>query len=588
MSNLFRGLKPKATLSRNGFDLSQKHVFSTRPGQLTPVMCLEVVPRDHIEIDMKGLTRTMTLNTAAFIRGKFNFDFFFVPYTQLWHPFNQFIDQRRDAHSVQQKGFQYCPTLSLKVLLRAMWASARDSQERQNSDDIFGYPWVQSTLRLLDMLGYGSYYSLMAKPDVNSFNQALEQFGDVRINVFRMAAYQHIWYDVYRNKYFDVDDEYRNGVNQFYDYVSFFNFDDIDCRTLAGSSLDNVPLYRLYGLFQQRYVQYKKDLLTSVMPSTQFGSVSSISFDSITINNSSEYDITGENVEIGDYNRLQSENSFDTWSVPSAFDVLQLRKAEVLQKWKQTTLRAGNMVDDNFRGHFGVTPRYESDNNVMYLGSLSSSLQVNPIPNTAESVDFKTGDLGATGTSVYDGNKIVFDLKENGDYGIVMCVCYFTPENDYNSDMLDKANRLYEQFDFFTPEFENIGLEAVERANYDFSLNPSTRNQVLGYAPRYWMYKTAIDKVHGEFRDSDLVVNSLKYWVAPRWEIFSGISELKIGNRALASFYVNPAQLNNVFSTEIRPDDESVTFLDKDPFLHNVFFDIKAIRPMSVLGLPQF
>ena len=96
-------LKPKVHPSKNGFDLSRKHVFSSKAGQLKPCLCVETVPNDHFEIDLACLTRTMTLNTAAFLRGKQRFDFFFVPYSQLWHPFNQFISQRTDKHSSLQK-----------------------------------------------------------------------------------------------------------------------------------------------------------------------------------------------------------------------------------------------------------------------------------------------------------------------------------------------------------------------------------------------------------------------------------------------------------------------------------------------------
>lgn len=596
MSNLFRGLKPKATISRNGFDLSQKHVFTSRPGQLIPCLCLETVPRDHIEINMANLTRTVTLNTAAFIRGKFNFDFFFVPYSQLWHPFNQFIDQRRDQHTMTQKGFQYCPTINLKQLLDILRFSTEE-QQRQESDDIFGYPFICNAARLLDMLGYGAYYYILSIPNAADYNAAVAPLANKYVNLFRLAAYQHIWYDVYRNKYFDVDEEYAVGVTQYNNYVSFFNFDDLDCRTLNGSRLTDTD--RIYGLCQMRYVQYKKDLLTSVMPSTQFGAVSSISLNVTPDCFDADTGLTSASgaVSIDDGALVDSDTGVIEMRMPSVFDVLQLRKAELLQRWKQNTLRAGNMVDDNYRAHFGVTPRYESDNQVLYLGSHSANLQVNPVTNNTESYDsatgdgWKTGDLGATGTAVAQGDRIIFDLKDQGDYGIIMCVCYYTPENEYNAQMLDKANTLYEQFDFYTPEFENIGLEAVSRSQYDFSDNPANANNVLGYAPRYWMYKTALDKVHGEFMDSaGSGMGSLKYWVAPRHEIFANTGEgaLKLGTRSLSTFYVDPAQLNNVFGVQIRPDNEDLNNQDADPFMHNVFFDIKAIRPMSVLGLPQF
>ena len=500
MANLFKGLRPNTKLAKNGFSLSQKHVFSSRPGLALPCLALEVVPNDHIEIDVANLTRTMTLSTASFVRGKFNFDFFFVPYSQIWHPFNQFIDQRKDQHTTLQKGINYVPTIDLGRLLNLIWQTYQSfsgntsTVAHQASMDIFGYAWAYNALRMLDMLGYGAFYEILTFDNDNEASAFFTKFNGVFVNIFRMAAYQHIWYDFYRNKYFDVDTEYRDGLSQGLDYVRYWNFDDIDCSDFGSShptinvaspaSSDND---RIFGLLQQRYVQYKRDLFTSVMPSTQFGAISSISFTDITLDARANAD-EDENASVGgsprklQYSIDNGDNTDSRWNVPSAFDVLQLRKAELLQRWKQLTLRAGNMVDDNFRAHYGVTSHYESDNNVMFLGSYSSDLQINPVEGTVNNSDGQIGSLGATGTAVANGSKIVFDLKEHGDYGVIMCIQSFIPENEYNALMVDKQNTMYEPFDFFTPEFQNIGLEAVTRSSYDFAKNVDKRNDLLGYA----------------------------------------------------------------------------------------------------------
>ena len=96
--NFLNLLKPVADTSSNVFDLSRKHVVSSKPGQLVPCLCVETVPKDKIRIDMAALQRTMTLNTAAFVRGKFRYDFFFVPYVQLWHHF-QYPTRKHNYHN---------------------------------------------------------------------------------------------------------------------------------------------------------------------------------------------------------------------------------------------------------------------------------------------------------------------------------------------------------------------------------------------------------------------------------------------------------------------------------------------------------
>ena len=52
--------------------------------------------------------------------------------------------------------------------------------------------------------------------------------------------------------------------------------------------------------------------------------------------------------------------------------------------------------------------------------------------------------------------------------------------------------------------------------------------------------------------------------------------------RAISTFYISPKVYDTVMAVE--SDDTQLT----DTFVNNVFFDVKAIRPMTVLGLPQF
>ena len=609
--DLFKALKPTVHLSKNGFDLSRKYVFSSKAGQALPCLSVETVPGDHFEIDLASLSRTETFNTAAFLRGKQRYDFFFVPYSQLWHPFNQFVSQRDDRHSTLQKGHIYCPVISLRTIIEFIHVFfTREELSQDGTDDIMGYSRLHNLIRLLDLLGYGNFQWLLSIPyDSQDWSAVKEAYADKYVNVFRLAAYQHIWYDYYRNKYYDVGNtggiDTPEGETYGFPYVDGFNFDDIACDSFATSIIPwGIPgspeFYRLRTLFDLHYVQWKKDLFTSALPSQQFGAVSSVDIvnknifiggsqevnGAPTVNNTTSAGIKKNQLYVSINSNTGSAADRSNWSIPSAFDVLTLRKAEALQTWKQATLRAGNMTDDSFKAHFGVEPYYSADENVNYLGSFSAALQVNAVESTSstgQSLNGKVGDLAATGTCLVNGNKIKFDCR---DYGVIMCIASFLPESEYKSNALDKANTLYEQFDFFTPEFQNIGLEAVSLSECSLG-DIASANKVIGYSPRYHQYKTAVDKCFGEFADTSAYLDSttetyahagsLKAWVSPRTEYVT-----LDGQRYLKTFYVNPSVYNNVFG--IRADGTQLT----DQFLNNVFFDIKAIRPMSVLGLPEF
>ena len=374
-------LKPKVHPSKNGFDLSRKHVFSSKAGQLKPCLAVETVPGDNFEIDVTSLTRTMTLNTAAFLRGKQRYDFFFVPYSQLWHPFNQFISQRTDKHSMTQKGHLYCPVIELESLLDWItdcWFDPNNLYTR----DVHGYDSVCGMLDLLNLLGYGDFYYIIHAADANTAKQDNAEYAGKYVNLFRLAAFQHIWYDYYRNKYYDVDDTGGISTSQMniFSNVDMFNFDDIACSSFATSivapglyNTSDPDSYRIMRLLQPRYVQYKKDLFTSALPGQQFGAVSSVNMSSVTGSDSGRWSSNGSlpsnsnvvtNVNVLGYQvggQIADIISHDH-NVLSSFDVLTLRKAEMLQVWKQRTLRAGNMVDDSFEAHYGVKPYYEDEN----------------------------------------------------------------------------------------------------------------------------------------------------------------------------------------------------------------------------------
>ena len=583
-------LKPKVHPSKNGFDLSRKHVFSSKAGQLKPCLAVETVPGDNFEIDVTSLTRTMTLNTAAFLRGKQRYDFFFVPYSQLWHPFNQFISQRTDKHSMTQNGHLYCPVIELQALLDWIADCWFDGANNLYNRDVHGYDSICGMLDLLNLLGYGDFYYIIHAADVNTAKQDNAEYAGKYVNLFRLAAFQHIWYDYYRNKYYDVDATggiYASQMNVFSN-VDMFNFDDVLCNSFATSILSpglyntsDPASYRIMRLLQPRYVQYKKDLFTSALPGQQFGAVSSIDMSSpvtapYSINDGPAY--AGNNGPGTPIWLNDTVVSASILSVKSSFDVLTLRKAEMLQVWKQRTLRAGNMVDDSFEAHYGVKPYYEDENNVNYLGSFSSALQINTVEATAnagQTLNGKVGDIAATGTCVVGGNKIKFSPK---DFGIIMCCASFLPESEYNATSIEKANTLHEQFDFFTPEFENIGLEAIPYREYDFRAQDASHSEsVVGYAPRYWMYKEGRDKCFGQFMSS----GSLRAWVAPR-QIYNSFTPQGAFVNDMSNMYVKPAIMNNIFAIVANGDNLT------DTFLNNVYFDIKAIRPMSELGLPQF
>lgn len=115
MSSLFGLNKPNTNLNKNVFDLSEKQLFSTSAGLLTPCFVKEMNPGEKVQISLDSLVRTKPLNTAAFARVRQYYHFFFVPFKQLWSGWDNFINGVNYKTSAFQNGksYEFVPRLDL-------------------------------------------------------------------------------------------------------------------------------------------------------------------------------------------------------------------------------------------------------------------------------------------------------------------------------------------------------------------------------------------------------------------------------------------------------------------------------------------
>lgn len=586
-------LKPKAHLRKNAFDLSFREIFSAKAGQLLPVMCKELVPGDHFEISLSSLTRTQPLNTAAFLRCKEYFHFYFVPFQSLWHQWDSFISQRDNRESAYIKGSKYVPNFGVD-----------DIHSMLGSKDFLGYSSVNDGVRLLRLLGYGNFDNCLYYDRSSLFYKFVPDSREGRFSLLPILAYNKIYYDYYCNPFFEK-------VNP-----AYFNADDIECDSVATSAL-KISSTRddpRWGILQMRYRNWKKDRFTSVLPNAQFGDVS---FAPIAVNNGDRLLKSGVSVPSsgggskGQYVSVDGSSAGGD-AVNLKLDVLELRKAEAIQRWKETTLRAGYKHNDQAMAHFGVTPRHYMDNHSDFIGGFDNYISVSEVISTANGSsgagDSALGQLAGKGLGAQSTDRISYDATE---FGYLFCIYSVVPEADYNDDFVDKKVTRFEPFDFFTPEFENLGLEPIFLSNMlDLSMLESSgykSDEVIGYNARYIDYKTSVDLVDGNFRHD----KSLSAWVAPRNNAiyrrdakllhFGGPNSLLRPYELLRpSLKIDPSVLDSVFSVNasvvykdiynLDDDDPDFVFYylpeETDQFMVNCNFDIRSLRPMSVSGLP--
>lgn len=303
-----------------------------------------------------------------------------------------------------------------------------------------------------------------------------------------------------------------------------------------------------------------------------------------------------------------------SYSSTSLFDVLSLVEAQAIQKWRQKSMLAGNRTADQFRAHHGEVPRHLIDHLPDFIGSVDNEIQITEITSQADTAtsddESNLGEIAGRGYGASDSRQFHF---HSDDYGILILLHAIVPENTYSSYGLDFGNTMVYYNDFYQSEFTDIGLQAIPKFLLDATENrqgtpdktgSDTFNSdvsILGYAPRYFNYKTYPSKVHGLFnpsrlgqysigRPSRFGFSDMQSFVVPRFDMVnnilfntSGQTVVSYGiNMTLSKLYITPSIFDSIFA--INADSSEIT----DEFITHCKFNCDASLPMSVLGLPQF
>lgn len=564
MKSLFAKQKSKANLQRNAFDLSYSNKFTASPGMLLPCYVQEVNPNEHFVISPQSFLRTMPLNTASFVRGKQNIEFYFVPYRLLCRQFPQFVVGTDYKISALSELNSYKGSLCTFALSDTITSLVSSFKTASAATDICGQRIDYGSCRLLDLLGYG-----VNAPTIRALTKSTTDFNkSLDCNLFRLLAYQKIYYDFYRNPMYElnnpaaynIDDNFNTSVSEpdFSDYTTPAN-----------------------ARFALRYRNWKKDYFNCVSPyfqgadwlSTPYG-VSSLG-KNLTGNSllpSTSSDISSGNAQSYMFSDATSYHA-------TSFSIANLRCAYALDKLYRLSIAAGDGdYGSQIRAHYGFNVPYDNCKS-QFLGGISEPISISEVITTATTSEAPTGDISGKGLSANSGQRIVFDSKE---HGVIMGIFSVVPEADYNACGIDKFNLKVKREDYYQPEFADLGLSPLSLYEYSYC-EPShitNDNNVLGYVPRYIEYKTRVDYVHGEFESfsetSSPVSGSLSAWTAPRQTQLN--STFKATN---AFFKIRPNIWNNISNVAYKGNES------EDIFIVDFRANVQAVRPMSVSGLPS-
>lgn len=555
---------------------------------MLPIYSKRVQPGDHFKFNLKDFTRTQPVESSAFTRLRGYYDFFYIPYRLLWRNAPSSFTQMTKAPTVAD-GL----TSSLAINDKVPYISLEkmvDSVLTMTANNVVGLKSSTQAFRLLTMLGYGSFEfvkdtttkaEIAAKVDLTSV-----------VSLFPLLAYQKVYFDFYRNSQWE------------YNRPQAYNVDYFRTSTDLGS-YGTVQQIAQSGMLTLRYANFAKDLFFGLLPNSQNGDTAIVdvgltgslqlpsriegggavvvqdtgepmktkaSSPSLETDEGIGYPLMGSTP--GKLGQIQaftiSNRNLDTSTLQGALNVLSLRNGLALQKWKEVAQSGNTDYRSQIEKHFGVQLPHSLTTLCTYIGGLQSDIVINEVVNNNLTTD-NQADIKGKGVGSADGY-FDFDVKE---HGLIIGVYHCCPQVDYHISGQSRDITAVNITDYAIPEFDRLGFEPV---SYKEFFNPKEFTAVqhlpefIGYAPRYYSYKTDIDEVKGAF------VTSLPHWVAQFdaqyfKSYFDGVS-------LYANFKINPAILNDVFGVNV---DSSC---DTDQLLIGLNMDIKAVRNLDYTGLP--
>lgn len=532
MASIFDKVRFKVPGS-NQFDLSTEHATTFNMGELIPFHVQECLPGDSYKIQSKNLIRFTPMVSPAMTRVKVFTSYFFVPNRIIYDKWEDFITGGQNPATA--------PTLPfLSGLLEVPTGS------------------------LLDYMGIPK--GVVLGPNFGSPVSALP-----------LAAYQRIHYDWYRDQ----------------------NLQNYAWPSLAeGSNSD-----AFWTTMRKR--AWQRDYLTSCLPDAQKGEAVSIPVagsiqgtGKVVLNDEAQAMIVEGTGSPSDGYLMSDGGNNLSWSATGLtpkqlaeldpngrYDVdgsdftvgdisttiNDLRSAWSLQRFFEKMMRGGSRYVDTLKVMFGKAPRDERLQRAEMIGSNIQNVIISEVLQQSETNETPLGEMAGHGISASKDGFFRYTCQE---HGFIIGLISVVPVTSY-SQGLDRMYSRTSRYDYFWPDFQNLGEQAVYKREVVAKGDPANipgskeyNESVFGYQSRYQEYRYKNALVTGDFSAN----GSLEYWTQAR----------KFDQNLAV-----PMELNESF---IVADPSSRIFAVTDPdqrkLMAHIYSDVTAWRPISKFAQP--
>lgn len=506
---------PISTNRVSSHDLSCTHVTTNDFMQFSVAKALELVPRQSIQAIHSQFTRLAPMPSPTFGYADIINRAYFVPFRTVFSGWNDFIT---DTPHVYDNGnlvsLSSVPSFYVSALLSIFTDVSFGFVESTTNDNakcdiIYIGTSNTPTKRNLTPLGRFAYKLLRSLGYNWSFNsnESLR-----KLSAMPLLCASKVYMDYYYPSAYNMDSE-SAWVNSYF--------------TQNSSALQNVfsgaDLSRLLKVLYR--VAYESDYYTSAWDDPA-GPNHGLSSD-ITItdpSNTSREGDTADSPLIVDNNQEggtgirtpQATSGGDPMTRLTQFTLTALRGLSDYMKRHQL---AGSRVIDRYLSRFGITLKDAKLNRSIFIGEHRQDLQFGDVTSTSDTEGAQLGAYAGKGVSYGKGN---FDFSAD-EYGMLIIVSIIRPKVTYYENLNRHCLHL-SKTDFFTPEFDNLGVQAISQKEIYNTMDGQpvpSEDRIFGFVPRYAEYKVPFSQVTGDFlynskntgMDSWFMARSLKPYI---------------------------------------------------------------------------
>lgn len=509
-------------MSRSKFPRNFSHKTTFNAGQVIPFYVDEVLPGDTFQVRTSKVVRMQTLLTPVMDNVYLDTYYFFVPNRLVWEHWKQFMGENTESAWIPQVEYEV-PQLTAPA----------NGWEVGTLADYMGVPTGVKGLSV-SALPFRAYALIM-----NEWFRSENLTDPLNIPVDD-ATVQGVNTGNY------VSDVAKGGkpfvANKFRDYFTSClpspqKGPDVTINTAQLGNAPVVPMDKPVpkDLLNYPYNVYIPNGNSVFGAGYHAGSVHQNAFGGaywLAKDGYSDLDPTIDNGVAGYPANLWAQ--FD--NTVSVATINQLRTAFQIQKFYERSARGGSRYIETLKAHFGVTSPDARLQRPEYLGGNRIPVSINQVIQNSGTVSGSTP-LGDTGAMSLTTDVHSDFTKSFVEHGFVIGVMVARYDHTYQQG-IERFWSRKSMFDYYWPEFANIGEQAVLNKEI-YAQGNAQDDEVFGYQEAWADYRYKPSRVSGEMRSS--YAQSLDVWhLADDYSKMPALSD--------AWIHEDPATINRVLA----------------------------------------